>query len=113
LKRGTFAVRFERIIRSRALLAQAIHADDESRMLEVAKLTIEENADLVDEIGDLLKLDDPREDRALVFSEFSPDGVVVPLSWVPQFERSSKEPVTWIRVSADMADSVLEALKYA
>lgn len=55
--------------------------------------------------------DDPTTDLALVFSEFTPDGELLPLSWVRQLQRLSTEPLTYIRVSRDAASDVTSCLK--
>ena len=90
--------------RSRADLAIAI--EDQ---LNVAEAVAASHAS-ADSLLDLQVAADHADDMALVFSEHYPDGVVVPLSWVYQLERNSSEPVTVVRVSREMAQSVMEIL---
>lgn len=102
---------FERIIKTRAMLAQALQTSDESRILNTAKACIEQNADLVDLVGDLLDLDSSENDFALLFSDVSPNGEIVPLSWVPQIDRYCDEPITVVRVSKSMIPDLMQLLQ--
>jgi len=62
------------------------------------------------ELTKLFKHDDASSDMALIFSEFTPDGEVLPLSWVKQLERYATEPMTVVRVASNMVADVRKAL---
>lgn len=104
MNKKEFTIKFNEAARAREMLAQAIlRGCGESYVSAVLA------SDLASEA--LTGLPSGHEsDQALVFSEFTPDGDIVPMSWVLYMERFASEPMTVVRVSADVVADVKAAL---
>jgi len=103
--------KLKQVNNGRVLLAQAIAHNETLRSQELSVMLIDLNSELVDLLQRAVSNDNPAFDQALVFCEFSPEGTIVPLDWIPTLRRNSKEPLTYIRVADSMIKEVYEVLK--
>lgn len=109
--KSTIETKLKQVLNVRILLAQAIASGDTLRVNELSVCAIDLNSEITDLVQRAIIDDNPRMDQALVFCEFSPEGTIMPLDWIPTLRRHSQEPLTFVRIADKMIKEVQEVLK--